>query len=174
LWFSFVAKGVACGLEIRYNRGVRANGSYGFLMQVSPVGDRMSNLNYFIGSGKVARKSFKTVNTKNGEAQVCQLTVPIQKWKPGSGGAEGTNETLWFDVTAWGRPTDKFNQAENWNKKFDKGHFVTIQGELDVRTFDTKEGEHRVSFILDNAKVDFSAGAPREAPEPTESNPFFS
>lgn len=127
----------------------------------------MSSLNVFVGSGRISKKTFRSIG--NDGTTVCQLNVPINIYKPGKNGAEATNETMWFDMSAFGRPTDKYNAAEKWNEKFQEGQYVTFQGSLNFRTYESK-GETKVSFMIDNARVDWSAGAPKEAQEATDNN----
>jgi single-stranded DNA-binding protein len=117
----------------------------------------MSSLNVYHGIGNVA-----SVNTKELEERtITTITVAVNymDWKNG----ENVKETLWFDLTAFSRPSDKYNKAQAWAEKFAKGQQVHISGNPKLNIYQRKDGSPGVSIKLDNPVIDFT-----QRPKPTE------
>jgi single-strand DNA-binding protein len=92
-------------------------------------------------------------------------------------GADGEprEETVWFDVTAWGR------LAETCNEHLAKGRQVAIEGRLKpIRVWTGNDGQARASYEVTARSVEFlgtkpqqeAASEPEVAPPVEEDIPF--
>jgi len=72
---------------------------------------------------------------------VTTFTVAVSRsWNSGDG--ERHSETEWFNVVAWG------NLAETCKQYLTKGQLVYIEGRLQTRHWDDKEGQKRSTVEL--------------------------
>ena len=129
----------------------------------------MSNINTAAISGNLTRDpELKTIPSGT---SVCELGVAVNKSKKTDDGY--VDETSYFDVTVWG------NFGELVARKFTKGDFVNIQGELQQQRWENTEGEKRSKVILIARQVDGPAmyrkadgSAPAPAQTQTDDIPF--
>jgi single-strand DNA-binding protein len=82
---------------------------------------------------------------------VCNLSVATNEvWKDKSG--QKQEKTEWHRVTVWGE------QAENCSKFLTKGRMVYIEGRIQTRSWDDKEGKKRYSTEVVAERVVFLGG----------------
>ena len=82
---------------------------------------------------------------------VCNLSVATNEvWKDKSG--QKQEKTEWHRVTVWGE------QAENCSKFLSKGRMVYVEGRLQTRSWDDKEGKKRYSTEVVADRVVFLGG----------------
>ena len=101
--------------------------------------------------------------TQGGQA-VTQFTVAVNRnYKDASG--EWKEETEWFRVVAWGPLAER--TAENLRK----GRKVYVEGRLQTRSWEDKDGQKRYTTELVASEVKALDSRPREegAPEPSGS-----
>lgn len=92
---------------------------------------------------------------KEPELQVTSEGTPVTKFslavnKPGKGNDKGKNETTWYTVIAWR------GLAETLERYVHKGDTLFIQGELNVRTYTTKEDKQGFSLEVTVDKFSFA------------------
>ena len=103
--------------------------------------------------------------TPNGQA-VTQFTVAVNRnYKDASG--EWKEETEWFRVVAWGP------LAERTAEYLRKGRKVYVEGRLQTRSWEDKDGQKRYTTELVASTVTALDSRPREdgAPEPAGARP---
>jgi len=82
---------------------------------------------------------------------VCNLSVATNEvWKDKSG--QKQEKTEWHRVNVWGE------QAENCSKFLAKGRSVYVEGRLQTRSWDDKEGKKRYSTEVVAERVVFLGG----------------
>ena len=98
---------------------------------------------------------------------VTTFTVAVSRqWNTGDG--ERHNETEWFNVVAWG------NLAEICKQYLNKGQQVYIEGRLQTRRWDDKEGvKHTSVEVVANEMMMVGDRADRrdQAPHPMDAAP---
>ena len=90
--------------------------------------------------------------TPNGNRPVCSLriaTTEVYKDKAG----QKQEQTEWHRITVWG------DQAENCNKYLAKGRSVYVEGRLQTRSWDDKDGQKKYSTEVVAERVKFLGGA---------------
>ena len=90
--------------------------------------------------------------TPNGNRPVCSLriaTTEVYKDKAG----QKQEQTEWHRITVWG------DQAENCNKYLAKGRSVYMEGRLQTRSWDDKDGQKKYSTEVIAERVKFLGGA---------------
>ena len=92
--------------------------------------------------------------TPNG-AHVCELSVATnENWTDKQG--QKQERTEWHRVVVWGRV------AENCSKYLSKGRQVYLEGRIQTRSWEDKEGNKRYTTEIIASDVQFlSGGAPR-------------
>lgn len=89
--------------------------------------------------------------TPSNNRAVCNLSVATNEvWKDKSG--QKQERTEWHRVNVWGE------QAEHCQKFLSKGRSVYIEGRLQTRSWDDKEGKKRYSTEIVAEKVVFLGG----------------
>jgi single-strand DNA-binding protein len=89
--------------------------------------------------------------TPNGNRPVCSLRIATSEvFKDKSG--QRQEQTEWHRVTVWGE------QAENCNKYLSKGRSVYVEGRLQTRTWDDKDGQKKYSTEVVAERVKFLGG----------------
>jgi single-strand DNA-binding protein len=79
--------------------------------------------------------------TPNGTA-VCNFTLAVQRDYTNS---QGEREVDWVDIVVWRK------QAENCANHLEKGRLVAVDGRIQVRYYETNEGQRRkVTEIVAN------------------------
>ena len=115
-------------------------------------------MNKYEGIGRIASIDHKPVPNNNDGLTICRISVPINIWTPGRNGQDGTEETMWVELTAFGSPSDKFNQAQAWADKYQKGDVVWVTGTPKLRAFmktnkDTGEKEPAAAMVLTKMEI---------------------
>lgn len=117
----------------------------------------MSSINKVILVGRLGRDP-ETRHTSSGKA-VCNFSIATDEtWKDNSG--ERQKKTEWHKIVAWGK------LAEVCQQYLKKGALVYIEGRIESRDWEDKEGQKRTSFeiVADTMRIlsdksDKSAGA---------------
>ena len=89
-------------------------------------------------------------NTQGGKAVATLRIATNEVWTDQSG--ERKERTEWHTVVVWGR------QAENCNKYLKKGRSVYVEGRLQTRKWQDKEGADRYSTEIVADRVQFVGG----------------
>src|SRR5216683_1921734 len=71
---------------------------------------------------------------------------------------------LWFRINLWGK------QAESLKTYLTKGKMVGIQGEIDIREWQDKEGQKRTSVEINARQVTLLGGGEKASERPAQSN----
>ncbi len=105
----------------------------------------------------VASPELKTTNSGK---SVCSFRIANDS---GYKDASGQNQTNWLDVTAWGKT------AEFICKYFPKGSMIALDGRLQTRQYQDKNGNNRtaVEIVANNANFTGS----KESTHPAAENP---
>lgn len=74
--------------------------------------------------------------------------------------ASGQNQTNWLDVTAWGKT------AEFVCKYFPKGALIAIDGRLQTRQYQDKNGQNRTAVEIVAQNVNFAGNKESASPAP--------
>ena len=85
--------------------------------------------------------------TPNG-IPVCTITVAVDRAYSGG----GEKQTDFFDCVFWRQG------AEFVSKYFSKGKEIIVQGEMQSRKWQDKDGNNRVSWEIQNAHAEFCGG----------------
>lgn len=95
--------------------------------------------------------------TPSGQA-VCKFSVATERRWTGSDG-QAQKETVWFNVSAWGK------LAETCNQYLAKGRKVLVEGRLTVdretggpRVWQAQDGSYRASYEVTALEVRFLGG----------------
>lgn len=89
--------------------------------------------------------------TPNGNRPVCNLRIATSDSYKDKAGVK-QERTEWHSITVWG------DQAENCNKYLAKGRTVYVEGRLQTRQWDDKEGIKRYSTDIVADRVQFLGG----------------
>ncbi len=95
----------------------------------------MADLNKWIGSGRVTRDTelrYTPAGTAVADVGLCSNRIWYSKDKGGK-----QEEPCFLDITLWGK------QAENLAQYLTKGAFITVEGRLQLDTWETDEGVKR-------------------------------
>ncbi|MDE3095787.1 MAG: single-stranded DNA-binding protein [Chloroflexota bacterium] len=96
--------------------------------------------------------------TGNGTA-VAQFSIAVERdFKNG----QGERETDWFDIVAWRQ------LAELVAEHLSKGRMVAVQGRLQTRTYDDKDGNRRKVTEIVADRVHFLGGKDKDDDTPRE------
>lgn len=123
----------------------------------------MASLNKVIVMGHLGRDP-ELRNTQSGKSVANFSMAASEKF--------GEREhTEWFNIVVW----DK--QAENCAKYLTKGRAALVEGRLQTRTWEDKEGQKRYTTEVIAQRVQFIGGGDKpgqpEAPPPTEDDVPF-
>jgi single-strand DNA-binding protein len=109
----------------------------------------MASVNKAIILGNLGRDP-ELRHTQSGKA-VCQLNVATtEKWTDQSG--ERQEKTEWHRIAVWGR------QAENCSQYLSKGRSVYVEGRIETRKWQDKDGNDRYSTEIVADRVQFIGG----------------
>lgn len=101
--------------------------------------------------------------TQSGAA-VCNLNIATsEKFKSGE---EWQERTEWHRVTVWGR------QAENCEKYLEKGRQVYVEGRIQTREWEDKDGNTRHTTEIVANSVQFLKGSNASQGSPPQSESF--
>lgn len=125
----------------------------------------MADLNKWIGSGRVTRDTelrFTPAGTAVADVGLCSNRIWYSKDKGGK-----QEEPTFLDITLWGK------QAENLAQYLTKGAFITVEGRLQLDTWETDEGVKRskLKVVAENINLGpKSSGGGGEAKSQAVSN----
>lgn len=106
--------------------------------------------------------------TPNGNRAVCNLRVATTETYKDKSGAK-QEKTEWHRVNVWG------DQAENCNKYLAKGRSVYIEGKIETRSWDDKDGTKKYSTEIVAERVQFldkkDGGGTGQRSEPKREQP---
>lgn len=98
------------------------------------------------------------LKTTNSGKSVCSFRIANDS---GYKDASGQSQTNWLDVTAWGKT------AEFVCKYFPKGALIAIDGRLQTRQYQDKNGQNRTATEIVAQNVNF-CGSKESQPRPAE------
>ncbi len=121
-------------------------------------------LNSYVAIGRISKMNFKTVQVGEENLDICNITVPVNNWKPGRNGADPIESTLWCELTAFGHPDRKrkdnkgnevpeYNQAQVWSNQFKEKDVVHISGTPEIKTYLKADGTPGASMILNDPTI---------------------
>lgn len=99
------------------------------------------------------------LKTTNSGKSVCSFRIANDS---GYKDASGQNQTNWLDVTAWGKT------AEFVCKYFPKGALIAIDGRLQTRSYQDKNGQNRTAVEIVAQNVSFCGS--KESTSPAQQN----
>lgn len=105
--------------------------------------------------GRLVRDPF-TKTTPNG-VTVCNITVAVDRAYSNG----GEKQTDFFDCVFWRQG------AEFVSKYFSKGKEIIVQGEMQSRKWQDKDGNNRISWEIQNAHAEFCGGKSDTASAPS-------
>ena len=103
-------------------------------------------MNIIAIKGRLVRDP-STKTTPNG-VTVCNITVAVDRAYSNG----GEKQTDFFDCVFWRQG------AEFVNKYFSKGKEIIVQGEMQSRKWQDKDGNNRISWEIQNAHAEFCGG----------------
>lgn len=117
----------------------------------------MSSVNKAIIIGRLGRDP-EIKYTSNGNA-VCNLSIATsEKWK--DKGGEMQEKTEWHRVTVWGKT------AENCAQYLAKGRMAYVEGRIETRKWQGKDGSDRYTTEIVASQVTFLGGRSGQSDEP--------
>lgn len=104
------------------------------------------------------------LKTTNSGKSVCSFRIANDS---GYKNADGSSQTNWLDVVAWGKT------AEFVCKYFPKGSLIAIDGRLQTRQYQDKNGQNRtaVEIVANNANFCGSKESTSPAPQNAAQRP---
>ena len=90
----------------------------------------------------------------------CKITVAVDR----AYSSGGEKQTDFFDCVFWRQG------AEFVSKYFSKGKEIIVQGEMQSRKWQDKDGNNRISWEIQNAHAEFCGGKGETAPANYESS----
>lgn len=99
------------------------------------------------------------LKTTNSGKSVCSFRIANDS---GYKDASGQSQTNWLDVTAWGKT------AEFVCKYFPKGALIAIDGRLQTRQYQDKNGQNRTAVEIAVQNVSFCGGKEKYQPRHAE------
>ena len=109
----------------------------------------MANINRVVLVGNLTRDP-ELRNTPSGTA-VCKLRIAVNTRIKDSSG-QWTDKPNYFDITVWG------NQGESCAQYLSKGRPVAVDGRLDWREYEAKDGSKRQAIEIIADSVQFLGG----------------
>jgi single-strand DNA-binding protein len=106
-----------------------------------------SNVNVVVVTGNLTRDP--ELRSTPGGTSVCKLRVAVNSRRKDGQSGEWIDKPNYFDVTVWGA------QGENCANYLSKGRPVAIEGRLDWREWDDKEGNKRQTVEIIANSVQF-------------------
>lgn len=97
------------------------------------------------------------LKTTNSGKSVCSFRIANDS---GYKDASGQSQTNWLDVTAWGKT------AEFVCKYFPKGALISIDGRLQSRSYQDKNGQNRTAVEIVAQNVSFCGSKESTSPAP--------
>jgi single-strand DNA-binding protein len=106
-----------------------------------------SNINVVVITGNLTRDP--ELRSTPGGTSVCKLRVAVNSRRKEGQSGEWVDKPNYFDVTVWGA------QGENCANYLSKGRPVAVEGRLDWREWEDKEGGKRQSVEIIANSVQF-------------------
>jgi single-strand DNA-binding protein len=106
-----------------------------------------SNVNVVVITGNLTRDP--ELRSTPGGTSVCKLRVAVNSRRKDGQTGEWVDKPNYFDVTVWGA------QGENCANYLSKGRPVAVEGRLDWREWDDKEGNKRQTVEIIANSVQF-------------------
>lgn len=106
-----------------------------------------SNINVVVITGNLTRDP--ELRSTPGGTSVCKLRVAVNSRRKDGQTGEWVDKPNYFDVTVWGA------QGENCANYLSKGRPVAVEGRLDWREWEDKEGNKRQSVEVIANSVQF-------------------
>jgi single-strand DNA-binding protein len=106
-----------------------------------------SNVNVVVITGNLTRDP--ELRSTSGGTSICKLRVAVNTRRKDGQTGEWADKPNYFDVTVWGA------QGENCANYLQKGRGVAIEGRLDWREWDAKEGGKRQAVEIIANSVQF-------------------
>jgi single-strand DNA-binding protein len=106
-----------------------------------------SNINVVVITGNLTRDP--ELRSTPGGTSVCKLRVAVNSRRKEGQTGEWVDKPNYFDVTVWGA------QGENCAQYLSKGRPVAVEGRLDWREWEDKEGGKRQSVEIIANSVQF-------------------
>lgn len=78
---------------------------------------------------------------------VLRFSVAVNRWAPGADGGKGSARTSWFNCSIWGR------DAQYLGRTMSKGDWVSVSGQLEVRTYQRSDGTRGTAVEVRGDKV---------------------
>ena len=102
-------------------------------------------------AGRIGKDAV-TRNTKGGDS-VTSFSVAVDRYKKDDG-------PLWVNVSIWGTRGEKLEQY------LTKGKSVAISGEMDLQTYENKDGDTVTQVVLNANQITLLGGGQKEEREP--------
>lgn len=112
-------------------------------------------LNVVVIIGRIVKDP--ELKTTNSGKSVCSFRIANDS---GYKDASGQSQTNWLDVTAWGKT------AEFVCKYFPKGALISIDGRLQSRSYQDKNGQNRTAVEIVAQNVSFCGSKESTSPAP--------
>ena len=109
--------------------------------------------------GRMVKDKDPELKSTNSGKSVCSFRIANDS---GYKDASGQNQTNWLDVTAWNKT------AEFVCKYFQKGSLIAIDGRLQTRQYQDKNGQNRTAVEIVAQNVSFCGS--KESISPTPQN----
>jgi single-strand DNA-binding protein len=106
-----------------------------------------SNINVVVITGNLTRDP--ELRSLPSGTSVCELRVAVNSRRKDGASGEWVDKPNYFDVTVWGA------QGENCANYLSKGRPVAIEGRLDWREWETREGAKRQAVQIIANSVQF-------------------
>ena len=106
-----------------------------------------SNVNVVVVTGNLTRDP--ELRSTSGGTSVCKLRIAVSSRRKDGQTGEWVDKPNYFDVTVWGA------QGENCANYLSKGRPVAVEGRLDWREWDDKEGNKRQAVEIIANSVQF-------------------
>ena len=106
-----------------------------------------SNVNVVVVTGNLTRDP--ELRSTPGGTSVCDLRVAVNSRRKDGQSGEWVDKPNYFDVTVWGA------QGENCANYLSKGRPVAVEGRLDWREWETREGQKRQAVQIIANSVQF-------------------
>jgi single-strand DNA-binding protein len=113
----------------------------------------MASVNKVILIGNLGRDP-ELRYTKNGQAVANFTLATTERFSPREGG-EAREQTEWHRIVTWGKT------AENCAQYLSKGRSVYVEGRIQSREWEDKDGNKRSTTEVVAQRVQFLGGAPR-------------
>ena len=105
-------------------------------------------MNSCVFAGRVGQDA--TLRKTNNDQSVSSFSLAVNRFKKDAG-------PIWIKVTLWGK------QADSLTQYIKKGKEITVSGEIDLQSYDARDGEKRTELVLSARQLTFHGSKEREA-----------